>query len=287
MCGTQEDLNVTKEELAKKRRKKPSKKANELSGSEWVKNSISIWSDIRLGKEERAHGHPAPFPVSLVEKLLRCFACPNDKVVLDPFCGSGSTLVAANNMKLESVGIELYSNYAKSTRKRLKNLGINSSRVICGDSRNLSKHLPNESVDIVVTSPPYWDILLQRRTADLKDGRFYGNAKEDLGTIQDYNKFIDNLYVVFDEIYKVLKPQKYFIVNVMDLRKGPNFFPFHMDIVEPARAAGFILDDIIIWDRRLEYNNLRALGFPAVFRINKVHEFLMIFKKVHLPSGNV
>lgn len=270
-----------------KTRKFPSKRANELSGGEWVKNSISIWSDVRLVKDERQHGHPAPFPVALVEKLLKCLAAPQDKVVFDPFCGSGSTLIAANNTGRSSVGIELYSTYAKATRKRLQKAGITNSKVICADSRKLSKHVAEESMDIAVTSPPYWDILLQKRTADYKDGRFYGNDKDDLGTIESYSKFLDNLGLVFEETHKVLKPHKYLIMNVMDLRKGPNFYPLHMDIVEPAKAAGFYLDDIIIWDRRLEYNNLRALGYPAVFRVNKVHEFLMIFKKNTVKSGNV
>lgn len=278
---------MSKKSEGTRQRKTPSRRANELSGSDWVKNSISIWSDVRLAKDERQHGHPAPFPVSLVEKLLKCFAAPQDKVVLDPFCGSGSTLVAANNLKMKSVGVELYSTYAKATEERLQKLGTESAKIVCGDSRKLTKYLAEESADIAVTSPPYWDILLQKRTADYKDERFYGNDKDDLGTIADYQKFIDNLSMVFEETYKVLKPEKYFIVNVMDLRKGPNFYPLHMDIVEPAKSAGFFLDDIIIWDRRLEYNNLRALGYPAVFRINKVHEFLMIFKKGYVRAGNV
>jgi len=45
------------------------------------------------------------------------------------------------------------------------------------------------------------------------------------------------------------------------------------------QAIGFIYDDIIIWDRRHEYNNMRPLGYPAVFRVNKAHEFILIFQK--------
>ena len=42
---------------------------------------------------------------------------------------------------------------------------------------------------------------------------------------------------------------------------------------------GFLFDDIIIWDRKQEYNNLRPLGHPSVFRTNKVHEYILIFQK--------
>jgi len=67
----------------------------------------------------------------------------------------------------------------------------------------------------------------------------------------------------------------------MDIRKGCEFFPFHSDLATEMQRIGYIFDDIIIWDRSLEYNNLRPLGYPAVFRVNKVHEYLLIFQKPH------
>ncbi len=68
----------------------------------------------------------------------------------------------------------------------------------------------------------------------------------------------------------------------MDLRKKDRFYPFHADLAARLKNSGFVFDDIIIWDRRQEYNNLRPLGFPSVFRVNKVHEYLLIFQK---PAG--
>jgi len=66
---------------------------------------------------------------------------------------------------------------------------------------------------------------------------------------------------------------------VMDIRKKAKFYPFHMDVVNKMQEIGFELDDIIIWDRQKEYNNMRPLGYPFVFRVNKVHEFILIFRK--------
>jgi hypothetical protein len=69
----------------------------------------------------------------------------------------------------------------------------------------------------------------------------------------------------------------------MDLRKKDRFFPFHSDLAarlsDRERGGRWIFDDLIIWDRRADYNNLRPLGYPAVFRINKVHEFLLIMRR--------
>ena len=65
----------------------------------------------------------------------------------------------------------------------------------------------------------------------------------------------------------------------MDMRKRSVFYPFHMDLTLRLKQSGFVLDDIIIWDRRRDYNSLRPLGYPYVFRVNKVHEFLLILQK--------
>lgn len=75
-----------------------SKRANELDGSEWTRFSISVWKDIHKTPEESKYHHPAMFPTMLTTRLIRCFAAPSDKIVLDPFMGSGSTLVSALSM---------------------------------------------------------------------------------------------------------------------------------------------------------------------------------------------
>jgi hypothetical protein len=64
----------------------------------------------------------------------------------------------------------------------------------------------------------------------------------------------------------------------MDLRKQSKFYAYHIDVATFMQEIGFELDDLIIWNRAREYNNLRPLGYPFVFRINKVHEFILIFR---------
>ncbi len=76
-----------------------------------------------------------------------------------------------------------------------------------------------------------------------------------------------------------MKPSKYCILVVMDIRKRDKFYPFHADLPRELQEVGFVYDDLIIWDRRQEYNHLRPLGYPSVFRVNKVHEYILIFKK--------
>ena len=137
---------------------------------------------------------------------------------------------------------------------------------------------PTQST-VCITSPPYWNILNQRRTADGKDTRHYGNLPNDLGTIDSYVLFLDAMERVFRDVFRALKPGAYCCVVVMDLRKKDQFFPFHHDIAVRLQNVGFKYDDLIIWNRGAEYNNLRPLGFPSVFRVNKVHEFIVLGQK--------
>ena len=67
----------------------------------------------------------------------------------------------------------------------------------------------------------------------------------------------------------------------MDIRVGSDFIPFHIDVINMMKNINFLLEDIIIWDRRAEYSNLRPLGYPYVFIVNKVHEYILIFRKVN------
>ena len=119
-----------------------------------------------------------------------------------------------------------------------------------------------------------------KRSADNKDIVNYSDKDNDLGNIANYDEFINLLKELFDEVKRVLKPGGYCIVNVMDLRKKSIFYPLHSDLSTAMQQIGYKYDDLIIWDRQQEYNNMRPLGYPYKFRINKVHEFILIFEKV-------
>ena len=280
------DSESSNSDVEKSRRM--SKRANDLDGATWTRNSISVWSNIKKTKEEVELKHPALFPIELISRLIQCFTTYEEKVVFDPFAGVGSSLLAAQVLGKIGIGIELSKKFADIAGERpvTRELILNGAdpnigqRIIHNDdSRNLLKYVEPESVDFVVTSPPYWDILTQRRTADYKEIRNYGDEAGDLGRISDYRKFLDSLKEIFTLVYRTLKEGKYCCVIVMDLRKKDQFFPFHADVAAFMQDIGFKWDDLIIWDRRHEYNNMRPLGSPSRFRINKAHEFILIFQK--------
>lgn len=259
-------------------------RANELDGKAWTRYSISIWNDLRKTREEIALRHPAMFPLALPRRLIESLTNRHQRLVLDPFAGVGTTVIAAQRLGKDGVGIEISPEYAEKARSCWSQMSLlahegGNATIHTADAMDLLQFLDEESVDLVITSPPYWDILSQKRTADGKEIRDYGETPGDLARIADYREFLQQLRSVFAEVYEAMRPGAYCCVIVMDIRKKDRFFPFHSDVAEFMKEIGFIYDDIIIWDRSHEYNNLRPLGYPSVFRVNKVHEFILIFKK--------
>lgn len=260
-------------------------RANTLNGAEWMRNSISIWRDIP--KDPDARLHPATFPIALAEKLLDCYAADANGLVLDPFAGSGSTLIAAANKRMPALGVDINPQYEPIFDARLKS-SLNGTYVKqkseckykVADARELSEVVEPNSVEICITSPPYWDIMHARRSADRKNSRPYTNDTNDLGNIPAYGQFLAELGEVFKQVETALRVGGYCIVNVMDLRKKSTFYPLHQDVADTLRRdVGFNLVDIVIWDRQKEYNGMRPLGYPYKFIINKVHEYLLIFRR--------
>ncbi len=260
---------------------------NNLTGKEWLQNSFSIWRDVVKTSEERATKHPALFPQELVEKLIRLYLRDPGSVVLDPFMGIGSTMLASMNQGMKGIGFDLsidFCNIAKSRTGKFQGTLTSEIEILTPDihnidSRTISKVIDGCSVDLVVTSPPYWDILNQKRTADGKIIRNYSSDTEDLGNIADYEEFLADLKNVYAEVYKVMKPGARCVAVVMDIRKKDKFYPLHEDQSRIMREIGFELDEYVIWDRQRDYNNMKTLGYPYVYRFNRVHEFICIYLK--------
>lgn len=247
-------------------------RANALNGVEWLRNSISIWSIAKNGEDKV--NHPAVFPVALAERILRCWSA-EPVLVLDPFLGSGTTLLACKKLGYPAIGFEIYSEFVSLARERV---GYAENIQIIQDSiENAGKYLTKHSVEFVITSPPYWKILRRKRTADRKKERFYGENPLDLGNIEGYDQYLEKLTDIFVSLKEYLKPSALLFINVMDIRTGSKFYPLHSDLIQKL-STDFKLEDIIIWDRRKDYNNLKPLGYPYKFILNRVHEYILVFR---------
>ena len=263
----------------------------EINSKQWMKFSISIWRNLRTPEEkkrlreiEKETGikHPATFPLELCKRLILIYTKKGDWV-LDPMMGIGTTLITSKILGRNSIGIEISDEYIKVAKKLLKEtIGEPSVeiKIFKHDARRLLEVVDKNSIDLVITSPPYWDVHTRKRTADRKKPIPYTNSSIDLGNIHSYQKFLEELRKIFENVHRVLKNNKIFAVVVMDIRKGPKFYPFHVDCISLCKDIGFQPEDIVIWDRNDEYNHMKPLGYPHVFRVNKVHEYILLFKKV-------
>jgi DNA modification methylase len=270
-------------------------KMNNFTGKEWLQNSFSIWRDIRKTKEETQLKHPAMFPSALAEKLINIYTKDEGEVILDPFLGVGSTLIASKKLGKMGIGVELSKEFSEIAKQRLSTIQLTlenkpkkqfEQKVINDDSNNLLNHVKKESVDLCINSPPYWDILNQRRTADKKEIRKYSDSDIDIGNIESYEDFLKKLKGIYSKVYESLKPNKRCCCIVMDIRKKDKFYPFHIDLTKIMEEIGFELEEFVIWDRQHEYNNMKTLGYPWVFRFNKVHEFICIYWKREKSKKN-
>jgi len=97
---------------------KPKGRANELDGATWTRYSISVWSDIKKTREELELKHPAMFPLQLATRLIQCFVTTDDKVILDPFVGIGTTAIAAQALGKIGIGVEISTEFCEIARTR-------------------------------------------------------------------------------------------------------------------------------------------------------------------------
>ena len=93
---------------------------SDISRKEFVEWTNGLWTFN--GERKKKTGHPAPFPVELPLRCMKLFSFVGD-VVLDPFMGSGSTLVAASLCSRKGVGIEIDHGYCERAVARIKKEG--------------------------------------------------------------------------------------------------------------------------------------------------------------------
>lgn len=270
----------------------PRNTLNALTAKEWIQETVSVWRQRGLGAKhpdtyyERLH--PAPYSYTDVARLVRFFSKPGE-VVLDPFLGIGSTLKAAATEGRNGIGIELNPQFADLARERLnkelleEQLNNTEQKVIQGDSKSLLATLDESSVDLLVTSPPYWNILhkkdhkakQERESKGLKT-RYSDDDPLDLGNIDDYELFLSELVAIFSEARRVLKPKKYAAVVVSDFREGPRLRMFHADLANSMEAAGWTLKGITVLYQA--HKRIFPYGYPSSYVPNIHHQYILILQ---------
>ncbi|MCE5200613.1 MAG: DNA methyltransferase [Armatimonadota bacterium] len=261
----------------------PRNSLNELTNTQWMVETKSVWFSRPPQRDKLKARHPATYAESDIVRLIEFFTKPGQEV-LDPFLGSGSTLVACTQCGREGTGIELVEQWADVARERLDSSTTGPKQTILhGDSREVLPTLPDASFDFIVTSPPYWMILRKdldhKVTAERKakglDTR-YSDEENDLGNLESYDNFLEELGKVFVECRRVLKKKRYMCVVVSDFRHKSKFVAYHADITKIMESAGFNLEGITVLVQ--DSKNLYPYGIPYAFVSNIHHQYILVFR---------
>ena len=149
--------------------------------------------------------------------------------------------------------------------------------LINGDSRQMSM-IPNESVHLIVTSPPYWQ---------LKD---YGN-KSQIGFNESYEQYINSLNLVWQECYRILQSGSRLCINIGDQFARTAYYgrykvvPIHSEIIRFCETIGFDYMGSIVWQKPTTMHTTggaKVMGsypYPRGGIVKIDYEYVLLFKK--------
>ena len=263
---------------------------NCLTAKEWLKCQLGVWQFYYEKRDIRKKDiHPATFPISLAKRVIELFTHEGE-LVLDPFVGSGTTLVAAQDLNRNAVGFDLHEKYIKLCQRRLaeNNNLFNQSKQIAiqDDAINIPKYLEPSSVKLIWTSPPYANLLNRKRKnksrRDRKNDQYlkveqYSQDPRDLGTmpLEEYTKAMGE---IFHALLPLLKPKAHCVINVPDMWWENERITIHVSLINELRNQGYELRNTIIWDRTNIVNRVGIFGWPSNYiTMGTTFEYLLDF----------
>ncbi len=256
-----------------------------------MKCQLGVWQFSYEGRDIRDKTkHPATYPISLARKCIELFSHKGE-LVLDPFLGSGTTLVAARDVERNAVGFDIHPDYIALTQERLmqKELFSDTQQIpIHEDARNISQYLREESVACIVTSPPYANLLNRKRKNKSRRGderkneqyekiEQYSQRPEDLGTL-DLDAYSEAMAEIFEGILSLIRKKGHCVINVPDMWWENQRVTIHVAVIEALRSVGYELRNTIIWDRTNIVNNIGIFGWPSNYiTMGTTFEYLLDF----------
>lgn len=200
--------------------------------------------------------------------------------VIDPFVGSGTTLIECRRLGRNGIGVELYPEVAKRARALVgkeRNDHQVVSEVIVGDSRRIDFHKILDKwgvkeVQLLVMHPPYHDIIK------------FGDDPNDLSNASSDKPFLRMFGEVVDGTYDVLEGGRFFALVIGDKYSKGEWIPLGFYAMREVLKRGYTLKSIIVKnfeETRAKRNQKELWRYRALvggFYVFK-HEYIMLFKK--------
>jgi hypothetical protein len=259
-------------------------KLNDLNLNRWKEYGDILTDSLWLEeKRDRSGTHSADywgnFIPQIPSQLIRRYTKPGEWV-LDPFLGSGTTLIECKRLGRNGIGVELQPSIAKKTgttlhRERAPH-GVRAE-VLCGDSAHIdlrrqmqARHIP--SAQLAILHPPYWDII-----------RFSGRA-QDLSNAPSLAAFVHGLGRVVETCASVLDAGRYLALVIGDKYSEREWIPLGFLSMQEVQAHGFLLKSIIVKNfnrtkgKRNQEELWRYRALVGGFYVFK-HEYIFLFQK--------
>jgi len=201
-------------------------------------------------------------------------------------------LVAALRSGRNSYGIELNPEYAQIAREviaeekaHITESGGDASpvaEIITGDAAKALEY-PIPTIDYLITSPPYWDMLHARGAETQKKRReksdldvVYSEDPHDVGNLHDYEEFLEKLVGIYAGLKPLLRERAYLTIIVKNVKKGGKIYPLAWDL---ARELGkvYTLKDEKIWLQ--DNQRLAPYGMGNAWVSNTFHHYCLQFRK--------
>ena len=278
----------------------PGNVLNDLTGKEWLQATRTwfVADSRRYHRNKDTELHPARFPEEMCERFVTFFTKAG-MWVLDPFAGSGSTLMTCQETGRHAVGVEINPRYAATAHER--RLAVETAAVVIqGDVQRaaepalwqpaLAAGCPavdgRPLFDFMLTSPPYFNMLRTSRgnvQSAQKDREakgldtWYSETPDDLGNIHDYDQFIAALGAAFDGLAPLLRPARYLVVVVQNLRTPDGVVrPLAWDLARRLSET-YSFQGEQVWCQNTK--KLGIWGYPKVFVPNYHHHYCLIFRR--------
>lgn len=280
----------------------PDNHINCLRAKQWVQYQVAIWEFFYEKRDIRDKNiHPAVFPIGLPKRCIELFTHQGE-LVLDPFVGTGTTLLAAFDLNRNAVGFDLKKEYVDLSNSRVAQAKLDvwsdqhkfstTQIAILDDAHNIPEYFKPETISLVVTSPPYANMLNRPRLNKSIRGNLrkneqflkiqqYSTDPRDLGTMEP-KKYAQVLGEIYKGILPLLRHKAHSIVNVTDIWWKDNRYgkriPVHLYVIEEMEKAGYELRNIIIWDRRNLVNKVGIFGWPSNYiTLGTTFEYILDF----------